>query len=73
MKTGIIFSDDAFIEDVEKILAMEYNSVRKYQRITEILYICGYCYTQVTDVQQEKNGVPDMERHFRIDFAIIKR
>ncbi len=35
-------------------------------------FCCGYCYTQVTDVQQEINGLMDMERHFKIEPEIIR-
>lgn len=35
--------------------------------IKKLPFICGYCYTQVTDVQQEINGLMDMERNFKVD------
>lgn len=35
--------------------------------IQQLPYCCGYCYTQVTDVQQEINGLMDMERNFKTD------
>ena len=35
-------------------------------------YVCGYCYTQFTDVQQEINGLLDIDRNFKIDPEIIK-
>ncbi|MEY8353942.1 sugar-binding domain-containing protein [Lachnospiraceae bacterium 54-53] len=41
--------------------------------IKEIPYVCGYCYTQVTDVQQEMNGLMDMRRNFKVDPDKIKR
>ena len=40
--------------------------------IKEIPYVCGYCYTQITDVQQEINGLLDSERNFKIDPILIK-
>ena len=40
--------------------------------IKKIPYICGYCYTQVTDVQQEINGLMDIDRNFKIEPEIIK-
>lgn len=40
--------------------------------IKKLPYVCGYCYTQVSDVQQEINGLMDMERNFKIDPEIIK-
>ena len=35
--------------------------------IQKLPYCCGYCYTQVTDVQQEINGLMDMQRNFKAD------
>ena len=35
--------------------------------IKEIPYVNGYCYTQVTDVQQEINGLMDMKRRYKVD------
>lgn len=44
--------------------------VARYQAITRAIldmdWICGYCYTQITDVQQEINGLMDEERQFKI-------
>lgn len=40
--------------------------------IKELSYVCGYCYTQVTDVQQEINGLMDMERSFKVEPDIIR-
>jgi beta-galactosidase/beta-glucuronidase len=40
--------------------------------IKKIDRICGYCYTQVTDVQQEINGLMDIDRNFKVDPAILK-
>ena len=33
----------------------------------------GYCYTQLTDVFQEVNGLLDMERRPKADLAEIRR
>lgn len=41
--------------------------------INKIPYISGYCYTQLTDVQQEINGLMDEERNFKIDPSIIRK
>lgn len=50
--------------------------VRRFDDITtavkELPYCCGFCYTQVSDVQQEINGLMDMERNFKVDPEIIK-
>jgi beta-galactosidase/beta-glucuronidase len=50
--------------------------IKRFEAITtaikKIDLFCGYCYTQVTDVQQEINGLMDMERNFKVDPSIIK-
>lgn len=50
--------------------------IDRFDRITtavkEIPYCCGFCYTQVSDVQQEINGLMDMERNFKVDPAVIR-
>ena len=35
-------------------------------------YVCGYCYTQLTDVQQEINGLLDIDRNYKIDPEVVK-
>ena len=49
----------------EKELIARYDALTK--AITGRDYICGYCYTQVTDVEQEVNGLMDMKRNFKCD------
>ena len=50
--------------------------IRRFDEITtavkELPYCCGFCYTQVSDVQQEINGLMDMERNFKVDPKVIK-
>ena len=41
--------------------------------IKNIPYISGYCYTQLTDVQQEINGLMDSERNYKIASNIIRK
>lgn len=45
--------------------------IKRFDEITtaikEIPYVCGYCYTQVTDVQQEVNGLMDGKRSFKVN------
>ncbi len=36
-------------------------------------YISGYCYTQLTDVMQEVNGLMTMDRRIKIDPEEIKK
>ena len=40
--------------------------------IKKIDIIAGFCYTQVTDVQQEINGIMDMDRNFKVEPEILK-
>lgn len=40
--------------------------------INDISYITGYCYTQLTDVQQEINGLMDEKRNYKIEPNKIK-
>ncbi|MFD2115311.1 glycoside hydrolase family 2 protein [Paenibacillus yanchengensis] len=42
------------------------------QAIKDLDYVCGYCYTQVSDVQQEVNGLLTEDRQPKVDLAIIK-
>lgn len=35
-------------------------------------YICGYCYTQLTDVEQEQNGIYTYEREAKFDAERLK-
>jgi beta-galactosidase/beta-glucuronidase len=48
----------------------------RYKSITEAIkktdYICGFCYTQITDVQQEINGLLTEDRKPKIDLSKIK-
>ncbi len=49
--------------------------LKRFEEITlaikKIPYLCGFCYTQVTDVQQEINGLMDMDRNFKVDPEVI--
>ncbi len=50
-------------------VADEKGLIERYDALTSAIkslpYVCGYCYTQVTDVEQEVNGLMDMERNFK--------
>ena len=50
--------------------------LKRFEAITtaikELPYVCGYCYTQVTDVQQEINGLMDIRRNFKVEPEKIK-
>src|SRR5699024_2300683 len=49
--------EDAFLRRLDEITTA----------VKEVSYACGYCYTKVTDVQQEINGLMDMRRNFMVD------
>lgn len=67
---GIAFDGNAGWGYGSKV-ADEEEFLKRFDAITtaikEIPYICGYCYTQVTDVQQEVNGLMDSRRQFKAD------
>lgn len=48
---------------------------RRINQLMEIIrdadYFEGYCYTQLTDVEQEKNGLLDENREFKLDLTKI--
>ena len=50
--------------------------IKRFDAITtavkKVGAICGYCYTQVTDIQQEINGIMDIERNFKVSPDILK-
>lgn len=50
--------------------------IDRYTKLTKVIcnipYISGYCYTQLTDVQQEINGLMDAKRNYKIQPDIIK-
>lgn len=56
-------STDAFIERFRRIT----------QAIQDTPYICGYCYTQITDVQQEVNGLLTADRTPKIPTEVIRK
>lgn len=41
--------------------------------IDQLPFSCGYCYTQLTDVQQEVNGLEDVDHNPKFDIATIRR
>ncbi len=49
--------------------------IKRFDSITSAIkklpYVCGYCYTQVTDVQQEMNGLMDINRNFKVEPKIV--
>ncbi|MDR0377127.1 MAG: glycoside hydrolase family 2 [Spirochaetaceae bacterium] len=72
---GIAFSGDAGWGYGNKVRTKE-EFIKRFDAITtaikKIDRICGYCYTQLTDVQQEINGLMDMDRNFKVNPDILK-
>lgn len=54
----------------------EEDFLKRFSEITDAIksfdYIVGYCYTQLTDVEQEVNGLLTYDRKFKIDPEKIK-
>ncbi len=48
----------------------------RYRGLTDAIldnpHMCGFCYTQLYDIEQEQNGLYDYERRPKFDMAIIK-
>lgn len=74
---GIAFNDQSSdswgyfgkVQNEEEFLARYENITRAFQKIP---YIQGYCYTQLTDVYQEKNGLMTMNRQYKVDPELIR-
>ena len=49
-------TEEAFLERFDKITTA----------IKKLPYVCGFCYTQVSDVQQEINGLLDADHNYKI-------
>ena len=60
-----------------KQVASEDEFLSRYKSITDeikrLKYVCGYCYTQITDVQQEINGLLKENRTAKISLDKIKK
>ncbi|WP_373233354.1 glycoside hydrolase family 2 protein [Cohnella sp.] len=56
--------------DTEEAFLERFRSIT--QAIKDTDYICGYCYTQVTDVQQEVNGLLTEDRQPKVPLDRIK-
>ncbi len=50
--------------------------IKRYKGLTETLlsapYMLGFCYTQLTDVEQEQNGLMSYDRRFKFDPELIR-
>lgn len=40
--------------------------------VLEFDFVAGYCYTQLTDVEQEQNGIYNYDRTPKFDMEVIK-
>lgn len=73
---GIAFDNDDCGWGYGDKVSSEKEYLKRYDdiisAIKEIPYICGFCYTQVTDVQQEINGIMDIDRRMKTDPARIR-
>lgn len=73
---GIAFNNDDSGWGYGNKVDTKEDFIERFDRITtavkEIPYVCGYCYTQVTDVQQEINGLMDIDRNFKVEPEIIR-
>lgn len=51
--------------------------IQKIQQLTEAVmkidFCCGFCYTQLTDVEQEVNGLLTADRQYKFDPTVIKK
>jgi hypothetical protein len=49
----------------------------RYQGLTDVLldnrYVCGYCYTQLTNIEQEQNGVYTYDRKPKFDVERLRK
>lgn len=68
---GIAFNKSAGWGYGKKVTTEE-EFIERFKKITHAImntdYICGFCYTQLTDVQQEVNGL--MDEHHRVKFDV---
>ncbi|RIX51167.1 glycoside hydrolase family 2 [Paenibacillus nanensis] len=72
---GIAFQSDkgwGYGDQVDSVEAFIERFRGITQAIKDVDYICGYCYTQITDVQQEINGLLTEDRKPKIPLETIK-
>ena len=50
--------------------------LKSYERLIDSIYesdlVCGFCYTQLADIEQEKNGLLNEHHQYKADAARIK-
>lgn len=73
---GIAFNSEDTGWGYGNKVSNEEDFIKRFDSITSAIkkvpYITGYCYTQVTDVQQEINGLMTIDRRFKVDCNKIK-
>lgn len=73
---GIAYEKDEKDWGYGRKVATQEEFLKRFDAITSAIkalpYCCGFCYTQVTDVQHEMNGLMDMERNFKVDPRAIR-
>ncbi|MCR5755585.1 MAG: glycoside hydrolase family 2 [Acetatifactor sp.] len=71
---GVAFNEEGGWGYGNKVTSEE-SFIRRFDDITTAIkklpWVCGYCYTQVSDVQQEINGLMDEERNCKIEPKIL--
>ena len=50
--------------------------LRTYERLIDCIYdsdlVCGFCYTQLSDIEQEKNGLLDEDHQYKVKAEAIR-
>ena len=74
---GIAFTDGQEGWGYGNKVVSEEDFLRRLENITdamkEVPYLCGYCYTQVSDVQQEINGLFTADRKSKVSVSELRR
>ena len=60
--SGKVKDDDEFLKRFDSL----------FQAIGKLKYLSGFCYTQLTDVEQESNGLLDGARNAKVRIEKIK-
>lgn len=73
---GIAFADDKQGWGYGEKVKDEASFLSRFDSITTAIkklpYVCGYCYTQLTDVQQEINGLMDINHSCKVEAEKIR-
>jgi len=73
---GIAFNDDDKGWGYGNKVNTKEEFIKRFDAITTAIKridnITGFCYTQVTDIQQEVNGLMDIERNFKVEPEILR-